>query len=83
MVQSLSRPRQCWDNAVVESWFSTLKAELIHRQSWPTRAHARRAVFDFIERFFNRCRLHSSLGYRTPAEYEGMLRQKKAGGQAA
>jgi putative transposase len=83
IAQSLSRPGQCWDNAVAESWFSTLKIELVDRQAWPTRAHARRAVFDFIERFFNRRRLHSSLGYRTPAEYEVMLRQEKAEGEAA
>jgi transposase InsO family protein len=74
MVQSLSRPRQCWDNAVVESWFATLKTELIHRQSWPTRAHARRATFEFIERFYNRTRLHSSLGYSSPAEYEAKIK---------
>jgi len=51
ITQSFSRPRQCWDNAVAESWFATLKTELIHRQSWPTRAHARRAIFEFIEGF--------------------------------
>ena len=73
IVQSFSRPGQCWDNSVAESWFSTLKMELIHRHSWPTRAHARRAVFDFIERFYNRVRLHSSLGYRSPAEYEATI----------
>ena len=83
IVQSLSRPRQCWDNAVAESWFSTLKGELVEREALPTRRHARRRIFDFIERFYNRRRLHSSLGYRTPVEYEAMLRQKKAGGQAA
>jgi transposase InsO family protein len=77
MLQSLSRPRQCWDNAVAESWFSTLKSELIHRQSWPTRAHARRAVFEFVERFYNRRRLHSSLEFRSPAEYEAMIRDGK------
>ncbi len=49
IVQSFSRPRQCWDNAVAESWFSTLKNELIHRRAWPTRAQARRAIFEFIE----------------------------------
>jgi hypothetical protein len=49
MIQSFSRPRQCWDNAVAESWFSTLKNELIHRRAWPTRAQARRAIFEFIE----------------------------------
>jgi putative transposase len=73
IVQSFSRPRQCWDNAVAESWFSTLKVELVHRHAWPTRAYARRAVFDFIERFYNRTRLHSSLGYRSPAEYEATI----------
>ncbi len=70
IVQSLSRPGQCWDNAVAESFFATLKTELIHRHAWPTRAYARRAIFDFIETWYNRRRLHSSLGYRSPAEYE-------------
>jgi len=70
MTQSFSRPSQCWDNAVAESWFASLKEECIHRQSWATRAHARRAVFDYIEIFYNRQRLHSSLGYLTPVEYE-------------
>ena len=68
--QSLSRPGQCWDNAVAESWFSTLKEELIYRQAWPTRTQARRAIFEFIEVFYNRERLHSSLGNLTPVEYE-------------
>jgi len=70
ITQSLSRPRQCWDNAVAESWFATLKLELIDRQSWATRAQVRRAVFEFIEVFYNRQRLHSSLGYRSPAAFE-------------
>jgi transposase InsO family protein len=70
MRQSLSRPGQCWDNAVAESWFATLKDELIYRHTWPTRAQARRAIFEFIEGFYNRRRLHSSLGYLSPAEYE-------------
>jgi len=68
--QSLSRPRQCWDNAVAESWFSTLKLELIYREPLATRARARQAIFEFIEVFYNRRRLHSSLDYVTPAEYE-------------
>src|SRR3990167_6676175 len=68
--QSLSRPRQCWDNAVAEIFFATLKTELAYRQSWPTLAAARTAVFEYIEVFYNRRRLHSSLGYRTPVEYE-------------
>ena len=70
--QSLSRPRQCWDNAVAESFFATLKTELIYRSAWPTRAAARLAVFEFIEVFYNRRRLHSSLGYRSPEEYEAL-----------
>jgi len=78
MIQSLSRPRQCWDNAVAESFFSSLKVELIHRQSWATRAQARRAVFDYIEVFFNRKRLHSSLGYLTPAAYETKINNHTA-----
>ena len=70
VTQSMSRPGQCWDNAVAESWFATLKDELIYRRSWPTRAEARSAIFEFIEVFYNRQRLHSSLGYLSPAEYE-------------
>ena len=54
---SFSRLGQCWDNAVIESWFSTLKTELIDGRSWATRAQARRAVFEFIEVFYNRQRL--------------------------
>lgn len=68
--QSVSRPRQCWDNAVAESFFATLKVEMVYRQPLPTRRAARAAVFDYVEAFYNRKRLHSSLGYRTPVEYE-------------
>jgi transposase InsO family protein len=78
MIQSLSRPRQCWDNAVAESFFATLKLELIHRRSWATRSQVRRAVFDYIEVFYNRQRLHSSLGYLTPVEYETNINQHTA-----
>ena len=68
--QSLSRPGQCWDNAVAESFFATLKCELIHRHPWATRARVRGAIFEFIEGWYNRRRLHSSLGYLLPADYE-------------
>nr|MDQ3643430.1 IS3 family transposase [Actinomycetota bacterium] len=78
MVQSLSRPRQCWDNAVAESFFSSLKLELIDRRAWVTRAQVRRAVVDYIEVFFNRRRLHSSLNYLSPAEYETKIHHQKA-----
>jgi putative transposase len=73
ITQSFSRPAQCWDNAVGESWFSTLKTELVHRYAWPTRAQARQAIFEFIEVFYNRQRLHSSLGMLSPVEYEHTL----------
>jgi putative transposase len=59
-----------YDNAVCEAFFKTLKSELIDRRSWPTKAEARHAVFDFIETFYNRRRRHSTLGYLSPAEYE-------------
>jgi transposase InsO family protein len=78
MIQSFSRPRQCWDNAVAEAWFSTLKTELIYRQTWATRAHARRAVVRYIEIFYNRKRLHSTLDYLTPVEYETNIHHHKA-----
>jgi len=68
--QSLSRPRQCWDNAVAESFFATLKTELVYRTKLPTIEAARTAVFEYIEVFYNRQRIHSALDYQTPAAYE-------------
>jgi transposase InsO family protein len=65
---SLGRTGVCWDNAAAESFFAALKNEMYHRQSFSTRARARFAVADYIEVFYNRQRLHSALGYRTPAE---------------
>jgi putative transposase len=59
-------------------WFATLKLELIDRQSWATRAQVRRAVFEFIEVFYNRRRLHSSLNYLSPADYERQMHQRRA-----
>jgi transposase InsO family protein len=73
MIQSLSRPRQCWDNAVAESFFASLKLELVDRQSWATRAQVRSEIVWYIEVFFNRNRLHSSLDYLTPVEYEARV----------
>jgi transposase InsO family protein len=58
----------CWDNAAAESFFAALKNEMYYRHSWPTRTRARFAVAEYIEVFYNRRRLHSSLGYRTPLE---------------
>lgn len=79
MLMSMSRKGNCWDNAPMESFFGTLKKELIHHKQYRTRDEARRDIFDYIEVFYNRQRLHSSLGYLSPAEYERQL----AVGQAA
>jgi putative transposase len=65
---SVGRTGVCWDNAAAESFFATLKNEMYYRHTWPTRARARFAVAEYIEVFYNRRRLHSSLGYRTPFE---------------
>jgi transposase InsO family protein len=70
MVCSMSRRADCWDNAVVESFNSTIKTELIHRTQWQTREEARAAVYKYIETWYNSKRLHSTLGYRTPIEFE-------------
>jgi transposase InsO family protein len=70
---SLGRKGDCFDNAVAESFFATIKRELIDRQSWPTRAGLHRAVFNYIEGWYNTRRLHSSLGYLSPAEYESRI----------
>ena len=70
MLCSMSRKGNCWDNAPVESFFSTLKRELVFHQRYHTRDEARQSIFDYIERFYNRQRIHSSLGYRTPMEFE-------------
>ena len=63
-------PGDCFDNAVAESFFATIKKELIHRRSWPTKAELRTEVFDYIEVFYNRQRRHSTLGQRSPVDYE-------------
>ena len=70
-------PRRCFDNAVSESFFATYKNELIHLQSWPTRRAAIAATADFIDARYNTWRLHSTLGYRTPAETELEYRQQQ------
>ncbi|MGC5033967.1 IS3 family transposase [Micromonospora sp. DT229] len=61
---------QCWDNAVAESFFATIKTELLDRRAWPTRAAARAAIFEWIEGWYNTRRRHSTLNYMSPAEYE-------------
>jgi len=67
---SMSRRGNCYDNAYAESFFHTLKVELIHRTRFKTRAEARAAIFEYIEVWYNRQRIHSSLGYLSPMEYE-------------
>ncbi|WNM33668.1 IS3 family transposase [Streptomyces sp. Li-HN-5-11] len=70
---SVGRTGQCWDNALAESFFATLKNELTDTRFWPIRAAARTAIFEWIESWYNLQRLHSSLGHRTPADYEATL----------
>lgn len=70
LVASMSRKGNCYDNAVVESFFSTLKNELVHERDYHTRDDARAEVFEFIEVFYNRQRLHQTLGYVSPVQFE-------------
>ncbi len=70
MRQSMSRRGNCYDNAVVESVNDKLKQELIHRNIWPTKAQAQSAIADYIECFYNPHRMHSTLGYLAPNEFE-------------
>lgn len=67
-IQSMSRKGNCWDNAVAESFFGALKSERIYRDLYETRIHATMAVFEYIEIFYNKKRLHSVLDYLTPWE---------------
>jgi putative transposase len=69
-VQSMSRKGDCWDNAVAESFFSTLKTEMVHRRSWVTKADAEQAVYEWIEEFYNPQRRHSANGLVSPVEHE-------------
>lgn len=73
MIPSMSRKGNCWDNAPMESFFRSLKVEWLHHQTFRTRAEARQAIFTFIEVWYNRQRLHSTLGYRSPEQYEQLL----------
>jgi len=75
IIQSMSRKGNCWDNAVAESFFHTLKTELIHHQRYQTRAEAKQDIFEYIEVFYNRERFHSANNYLSPVDYE---RQQKA-----
>ena len=70
---SMSAKEDCWDNACAESFWSTLKTELVHHEHYATREQARQSIFEYIEVFYNRQRLHSSLGYRSPEAFEAGL----------
>jgi transposase InsO family protein len=78
VVLSVGRKGECWDNAVAESFFATIKRELIDTRAWPTRTGLRTAIFDYIEGWYNTRRLHSSLGYLSPADFEATIRQENA-----
>jgi putative transposase len=79
IVCSMSRRGDCWDNAVAESFFATLKVELVHDVTWATRAVARAELFDYLELFYNGERRHSALGYLSPRAFE---RQREHEAQA-
>lgn len=70
MLQSMSRKGNCWDNAPAESFFHTLKTELVHHRHYATREAAKRDIFTYIEGYYNRQRIHSALGYLTPEQME-------------
>ncbi|PZR73750.1 MAG: IS3 family transposase, partial [Chthoniobacterales bacterium] len=73
LLASMSRKDNCYDNAFIESFWSSLKYELVYHQRFTTRAEARTAIFDYIETFYNRIRLHSSLAYLSPINFESQL----------
>jgi putative transposase len=75
ITQSMSRKGDCWDNAPMENFFGTLKSELVHRTTFPTREAARRAIFEYVEAFYNRRRRHSGLGFLTPAQAYAQMAQ--------
>jgi len=75
MTPSMSRSGNCYDNAYVESFFGTLKTELVHGERYRTRLEARLSIFEYVEVFYNRQRSHSALGYRSPEQYEKLLNE--------
>jgi len=77
ITQSMSAKGDCYDNAVAESFFGTLKTELIAGFNYPTRAQARRSIFEYIEVFYNRIRRHSSINYQSPVNFENAFYTSK------
>lgn len=76
--QSMSRKGNCWDNAPMESFFKTLKVELIYEHRYETRSEAARSIFDYIEIFYNRQRMHSALNFQTPEAFEAIINQSSS-----
>ena len=76
IIQSMSRKGNCWDNAVAESFFHTLKTELTHQCKFRSREEARNIIFEYIEVFYNRVRIHSANDYLSPAEFEALTETK-------
>lgn len=74
IVPSMSRQGDCYDNAITESFFGKLKSELVHRENFQTREEAQTKIFDYIEAFYNRQRLHSSINYQTPVDFEKIMK---------
>jgi len=77
IVQSMSRKGNCWDNAVAESFFHTLKTELVYHQTYHTRTQAKQSIFEYIEVFYNRKRMHSANNYLSPVDYEEKMKQNQ------
>ena len=76
MIPSMSRKGNCWDNAPMESFFATLKKDIVHRRQYETRAEAQQEIFEYIELFYNNKRRHSGLNYMSPRDYERMIYQQ-------
>jgi transposase InsO family protein len=70
LIGSMSRKANCWDNAIAESFFHTLKVELVHENKYKTREEAKSSIFRYIEEYYNRKRMHSAIDYSTPSEFE-------------
>ena len=77
ILQSMSRKANCWDNAVAESFFKTLKAEMVYHRKFMDQQSVKLEVFGYIEGFYNTKRTHSALGYKTPKQIEEMLLEKE------
>jgi len=77
IIQSMSRKGNCWDNAVAESFFKTMKTEMVYQRNFKTKEQAYLEIFEYIEVWYNRKRIHSSLGYLTPLEVEKTTMNKK------